>query len=73
MRIPIPLLLKIIHQAILREQGIDVIHYPIQAISDFYRSYHYWTLTRKPRVTVKMAQTLDGKIAGSQGRAFVFI
>lgn len=48
---------------ILRAHGIKVTHYPIKEIDDFYNSYTYWTLTKKPRVTVKIAQTLNGKIA----------
>jgi diaminohydroxyphosphoribosylaminopyrimidine deaminase/5-amino-6-(5-phosphoribosylamino)uracil reductase len=46
----------------LRAQGIEVIHLPLPAIDSFYKSYAYWTLTKKPKVTVKMAQSFDGKI-----------
>ncbi len=53
----------------LRAHGIKVTHYPLPEIEDFYRSYIHWTLTKKPWVTVKLAQTLDGKIAGLNGRA----
>jgi diaminohydroxyphosphoribosylaminopyrimidine deaminase / 5-amino-6-(5-phosphoribosylamino)uracil reductase len=57
---------------ILSEQGIEVLHYPLAVIDEFYRSYRYWTLTNKPWVTVKIAQTLDGKIAGAEGeRAYI--
>jgi diaminohydroxyphosphoribosylaminopyrimidine deaminase/5-amino-6-(5-phosphoribosylamino)uracil reductase len=52
---------------ILIEHGVDVLHYPLSVIDDFYRSYRHWTLTKKPWVTIKMAQTMDGKIAGPQG------
>ena len=49
---------------ILSEHEIEVLHYPLPEIDDFYQSYRYWTLTKKPWVTVKIAQSLDGKIAG---------
>ena len=52
---------------ILCEHGVDILHYPLPEIDDFYQSYRHWTLTKKPWVTVKMAQTMDGKIAGAQG------
>lgn len=50
--------------AYLKKHGIEVIHQPVTDIDDFYRSYRYWTLTGKPWVTAKLAQSLDGKIAG---------
>ena len=53
--------------SLLRAKGIDVIHYPLPEIEQFYTSYAYWVRTRRPWVTVKIAQTLDGKIAGYQG------
>lgn len=58
--------------ALLRARGIEVVHYPLPAIDLFYESYKHWTVTRKPWVTVKMAQSLDGKIAG-KGGARVFL
>ncbi|KTD22501.1 bifunctional diaminohydroxyphosphoribosylaminopyrimidine deaminase/5-amino-6-(5-phosphoribosylamino)uracil reductase RibD [Legionella londiniensis] len=48
---------------ILSRNNIEVIHYPVSEINHFYQSYDYWTRTGKPWVTVKIAQTLDGKIA----------
>jgi diaminohydroxyphosphoribosylaminopyrimidine deaminase/5-amino-6-(5-phosphoribosylamino)uracil reductase len=51
----------------LRAQGIKVTHYPIDEINEFYKSYAYWVRTRKPRVTVKIAQTLNGKIGRPEG------
>jgi diaminohydroxyphosphoribosylaminopyrimidine deaminase/5-amino-6-(5-phosphoribosylamino)uracil reductase len=51
----------------LREHGIKVIHNPLMVINEFYKSYTYWMHTNKPRVTVKMAQTLDGKIGQYEG------
>lgn len=52
----------------LRAAGIEVLHYPLPEIDAFYQSYTYWTKTKKPWVTVKMAQSIDGKIAGSGGQ-----
>lgn len=52
---------------ILTEHGIEVIHYPLTEIDAFYQSYSHWLLTKKPWVTVKIAQSLDGHIAGQHG------
>jgi diaminohydroxyphosphoribosylaminopyrimidine deaminase/5-amino-6-(5-phosphoribosylamino)uracil reductase len=52
---------------LLRDHGIEVVHFPMKKLQDFYESYHHWTLTKKPWVTVKFAQTFDGKIAGEGG------
>lgn len=51
---------------ILKEHGIDCLHHPLPEIDAFYESYQYWLRTKKPWVTVKIAQSMDGKIAGSQ-------
>ena len=64
---PNPIVVKNNSTNKLRAQGIRVSHVPIAAITDFYLSYSQWTITHKPRVTVKMAQSLDGKIAGPHG------
>ncbi|MCX7090865.1 MAG: bifunctional diaminohydroxyphosphoribosylaminopyrimidine deaminase/5-amino-6-(5-phosphoribosylamino)uracil reductase RibD [Legionellales bacterium] len=57
---------------ILGEHGIEVIHYPLPEIDRFYQSYHHWLHNHKPWVTVKIAQTLDGHIAGAHGiRSFI--
>jgi diaminohydroxyphosphoribosylaminopyrimidine deaminase/5-amino-6-(5-phosphoribosylamino)uracil reductase len=64
---PNPLVAQNNSSAQLREHGIKVTHVPLTEINEFYKSYAYWTVTRKPRVTVKMAQTLDGKIGQSEG------
>ncbi|MFC3908470.1 bifunctional diaminohydroxyphosphoribosylaminopyrimidine deaminase/5-amino-6-(5-phosphoribosylamino)uracil reductase RibD [Legionella dresdenensis] len=53
---------------ILKENGIEVIHYPLAEIDQFYQSYSWWTRTRKPWVTAKIAQSLDGKIAARNGQ-----
>lgn len=52
---------------LLRAHGIDVLYYPLHEIDQFYESYYHWTLTKKPWLTVKIAQTFDGKIAGEYG------
>ncbi|CEG56552.1 bifunctional diaminohydroxyphosphoribosylaminopyrimidine deaminase/5-amino-6-(5-phosphoribosylamino)uracil reductase RibD [Legionella fallonii] len=51
----------------LREKGIKVTHLPLEPINAFYKSYAYWIKTRKPRVTVKLAQSLDGRIGQADG------
>lgn len=51
----------------LKEKKIAVIHYPLPEVDDFYQSYAWWTQTGKPWVTVKMAHSLDGGIAGTDG------
>ena len=48
---------------LLREKGIEVVNYKVDEITDFYKSYHHWIVTGRPRVTAKIAQTLNGKIA----------
>jgi diaminohydroxyphosphoribosylaminopyrimidine deaminase/5-amino-6-(5-phosphoribosylamino)uracil reductase len=53
--------------ALLRAQGISVIYHPIPEIDAFYTSYTHWMDTGLPWVTAKIAQTLDGKIAGEKG------
>ncbi len=54
--------------AVLTEQGIDVVHFPLPEVDQFYQSYRHWTLTGKPWVTAKIAQSFDGMIAGPQGK-----
>lgn len=48
---------------LLQAQGIEVIHYPMPSINQFYRSYQYWTQSNQPWITAKIAQSLDSKIA----------
>lgn len=59
---PNPLVAKNNSTALLQEHGIKVTHLPLPEIDEFYKSYAHWTLTHRPRVTVKIAQSLDGKI-----------
>lgn len=67
-RDPNPLIVANNTPDLLQQSGIDVLHYPLAEVDAFYQSYSYWTITKKPWVTVKMAQTMDGKIAGAQGK-----
>ncbi|MDP1604683.1 MAG: bifunctional diaminohydroxyphosphoribosylaminopyrimidine deaminase/5-amino-6-(5-phosphoribosylamino)uracil reductase RibD [Legionella sp.] len=70
-RDPNPLVIANNTPLILKKQGIDVIHFPLTEIDEFYKSYQFWTATRKPWITAKIAQTLDGKIAGVNGEKVV--
>lgn len=65
---PNPVVSKNNSSDLLRQAGIDVIHLPHPEIDALYQSYTYWQRHKKPWVTVKMAQSLDGKIAGAGGR-----
>jgi diaminohydroxyphosphoribosylaminopyrimidine deaminase/5-amino-6-(5-phosphoribosylamino)uracil reductase len=51
----------------LKASGIEALHYPLPEIDFFYQGYRHWTMTGKPWVTAKIAQTFDGKIAGFGG------
>lgn len=53
---------------LLQAKGIKVLHYPLAEIDSFYQSYRHWTSTKMPWVTAKLAQSLDGKIAGVNGQ-----
>jgi diaminohydroxyphosphoribosylaminopyrimidine deaminase/5-amino-6-(5-phosphoribosylamino)uracil reductase len=53
--------------ALLKKAGIDVLHYPLPEIDQFYQSYRHWVLEHKPWVTAKIAQTFDGKIGVATG------
>ena len=49
---------------LLAKKGIDVVHYPMPEVDAFYASYAFWLKSGRPWVTVKIAQSFDGKIAG---------
>jgi diaminohydroxyphosphoribosylaminopyrimidine deaminase / 5-amino-6-(5-phosphoribosylamino)uracil reductase len=51
----------------LKEAGIPCEHSPLAEINQFYRSYEHWWRTHRPYVTIKLAMSLDGKIAGQGG------
>lgn len=46
----------------MKTQGIEVLHYPIPEIDEFYRSYAYWHQYKKPFIVTKWAQSLDAKV-----------
>lgn len=68
---PNPIVAKNNSSEKLRARGIKVTHYPVEEITEFYKSYTYWTRTQKPRVTIKIAQTLNGKIGQAQGERVI--
>lgn len=68
---PNPLVSKNNTPRILRESGIEVIHCPLPEIDDFYKSYDHWTKTKKPWLTAKIAQSLDGKIGMLEARVLI--
>ncbi|RUR10845.1 bifunctional diaminohydroxyphosphoribosylaminopyrimidine deaminase/5-amino-6-(5-phosphoribosylamino)uracil reductase RibD [Legionella sp. km772] len=64
---PNPLVANNDSSALLRQHGIRVEHLSLEEINVFYRAYEQWINTGKPRVTVKIAQSLDGKIGARKG------
>lgn len=52
---------------ILRAAGISCVQIKCPEIEDFYQSYRHWLKTAQPWVTLKLAISLDGKIAGERG------
>lgn len=56
-------------EKLLRDHQIPCTQIVVPAIQEFYRAYAHWTRYRTPWVTAKLALSLDGKIAGSQGRS----
>ncbi len=53
---------------ILQDAGIECVHYPLTLIDNFYASYAFWWKHKKPFTTAKLAVSLDGKIAGRNGK-----
>lgn len=52
----------------LKAAGLKCVHAPLPEIDEFYRSYRYWQMHRRPWVSAKLALSLDGKIAAADGR-----
>jgi diaminohydroxyphosphoribosylaminopyrimidine deaminase/5-amino-6-(5-phosphoribosylamino)uracil reductase len=52
----------------LAEAGLKVIQLSLPEVDQFYESYRYWLQHQRPRVTAKIALSLDGKIAGPEGQ-----
>jgi len=50
-------------QHVLQQAGIACEQLAIKEIDQFYRAYHYWNINKKPWVTIKLAISLDAKIA----------
>lgn len=55
-------------QKLLEAAGLHCEHIPLNEIKRFYHSYTYWTLHKKPWVTVKIAVSQDWKIAQQHGK-----
>jgi diaminohydroxyphosphoribosylaminopyrimidine deaminase / 5-amino-6-(5-phosphoribosylamino)uracil reductase len=53
---------------ILQRAGVECIQHPLSAIDNFYMSYAYWWKHKRPFTTAKLAMSLDGKIAGKNGK-----
>lgn len=53
--------------ALLEAAGIRCEHLELAEINDFYAGYQHWQRYQRPRVTAKLALSLDGKIAGENG------
>lgn len=54
---------------ILREAGINVQHYPVAEIDDFYKSYQRVVHKKMPYVRAKLAMDLAGNTAAEGGRS----
>lgn len=55
-------------EATLKAAGIECKLVPSKEVTTYYESYTNWTKTKLPFVTAKLAQSWDGKVAGTEGR-----
>lgn len=51
-----------------REAGIQCDYLPMTEVDIFYRAYQYWCKTKMPWALFKLAISLDGHIAGPEGK-----
>ena len=58
-------------QAQLQQAGILCEQIELAEVTAFYQSFDYWLATNKPWVTAKIAMSLNGKIAASNGEPIV--
>lgn len=56
--------------AFFKKNNIDCKQVQVSEITDFYESYRHWLQTKRPFVTLKIAQSLNGKIALKNGASF---
>ena len=52
---------------ILKSHNIEVEQCTTESVKELYRAYTHWQLTKRPYVTLKIAISKDGKIAGRSG------
>lgn len=52
----------------LKQAGINCFRVEVPEIKSFYESYSYWTAHKRSWITIKLALSLDGKIAGIKGK-----
>ncbi len=55
-------------ELLLKQAGIKCQQVPVPEINQFYQSYQYWQEHKKPFITAKIAFSLNGKIAKSNGK-----
>lgn len=67
---PNPVVSQANTEKLLKASGVDCQIIEVEAIDDFYKPYLYWMKNKRPYVTSKMAQSLDGKIGASKNKPF---